>query len=223
MEAPAALMARFGSMPAPELRRHLEDQFLEKTVEELVKYECTEGHIQPPVMTRTAVFFHEWKVARWVRNINEEVGTAPGYDEIERLNEDLGGNVRATQDKGPVQQQATKKRLSRWRRRWLGKLGRVHTQGGGSVDCVSGKAGFFFRWKHCFWHESWDPVLGPLSGPLKAQNSGVVCKTGPIFWVPNGARRKPIFVCPGSDVLDAVEFGREHCSQKWTPRSPLQH
>ena len=165
MAAPTALVARFGSMPNEALRNHLERTFLATTVEELAAYTCSNGRIQPRVMKRTEIFFQEWNLARWVNRMNEHVGTAPGYEDINKLQTSLPAACAGASAWTSVEAQAVKKRISRWRKRWRGKLGRVPTQGGGSVEAVSNKVGVSCRKKNKLLRCFWAPKRSPFSGP----------------------------------------------------------
>ena len=163
--APTALVARFGSMPTEALRNHLERTFLATTVEELAAYTCSNGRIQPRVMKRTEIFFQEWNLARWVNRMNEHVGTAPGYEDINKLQTSLPAACAGASAWTSVEAQAVKKRISRWRKRWRGKLGRVPTQGGGNVEAVSNKVGVSCRKKNQLLRCFWAPKRSPFSGP----------------------------------------------------------
>ena len=165
MAAPTALVARFGSMPNEALRNHVERTFLATTVEELAAYTCSNGRIQPRVEKRTETFFQEWQYARWVNRMNEHVGTAPGYEDINKLQTSLPAACAGASAWTSVEAQAVKKRISRWRKRWRGKLGRVPTQGGGNVEAVSNKVGVSCRKKNQLLRCFWAPKRSPFSGP----------------------------------------------------------
>ena len=77
--------------------------------------------------------------------MNDKVGVAPAYESIIEHEKTLVNIVPATKTKVADEKQAPKKRISRCRRKWCGKLGRVNIQGGGNMEYILDKATISFR------------------------------------------------------------------------------
>ena len=140
LEAPTLLVNRYGSTSSGELRTFLEDKFVETPVQELATFECTDGKLRPAVARRTEIFFREWQLARWVRHVNDDAATAPGYEDIAARKDEVATDGNSQDGPSSSNQRTRKMWVRRWRRRWSADLGRVKTQGGGNVESVSRKA-----------------------------------------------------------------------------------
>ena len=139
--APVALMDRFCPVPHDEVRKRMETQFLEKPLDHLALYSCVDDHIEPPVTRRTEKFFREWKLAQWVSQVNDEIGTTPSFSNIAEELGDRGVGRDENHDTMIPKPESVDKWIQRWRRKWKGAIGRVRTQLGGDRAAISDKAG----------------------------------------------------------------------------------
>ena len=138
--APVALMDRFGPVPHEEVRTRMENEFLEKPLGHLALYSCVDDRIEPRVKQQTEKFFREWKLARWVNKVNDEIGTTPGFSNIaEELNA-RAVSPEQTDDEVVPKPESIHKWIQRWRRKWKASIGRVKTQLGGNPAKLSEKA-----------------------------------------------------------------------------------
>ena len=165
MDAPTEFMKRYASTFSGDLRTDLEKQLLQKPVEELAKFDCTDGNIRPAVSQTAQIFFKEWQLAQWVSQVNEHAATAPGYSDIAAHKGSLDPHLLHSHEHGVANTGTVRKWIGRWRRKWNGKLGRVRTQCGGDVEKVSGKAGVLKRFNNLKKVIRLGPKVGPFSGP----------------------------------------------------------
>ena len=170
LSAPLAWMSRSGRVPHAEVRAYVEQQYLEKPVEELAQYSCANGRIQPKVRTVVEKFFKEWKLAEWVNNVNIDIGTTPSFSNI--ADELRAGAARDEREEPEDARRphSTKKWIQRWRRKWEARIGRVPTQLGADITTLSAQAGDIFLGQKTktgyknrarFWAQKKGPVLGP--------------------------------------------------------------
>ena len=140
MAAPSEYMERYGTVQEPNLQKTLEQLFLTKPMDQLILIREAEGKLVGNVSPQAQQFFKEWKLATWIRHMNDSAATAPDYTSISTH---LGWSTRKTgADPGPVCSQTPGRRkwMQRWRIRWNGKIARVRTQAGGSAAKLSEKA-----------------------------------------------------------------------------------
>ena len=123
MAAPPEYMDRYGTLQEPSLQKTLELLFLTKPMDQLILIREAEGKLVGNVSVQAQKFFKEWKLATWIRHMNDSAAIAPYYTSISIH---LGWSTPETgADPGPVCSQTSGRRkwMQRWRIRWNGKIG----------------------------------------------------------------------------------------------------
>ena len=157
MAAPSEYMDRYGTLQEPSLQKTLELLFLTKPMDQLILIREAEGKLVGNVSVQAQKFFKEWKLATWIRHMNDSAATAPDYTSISTH---LGWSTPKTgADPGPVCSQTSGRRkwMQRWRIRWNGKIGRAPTQAGGSAAKLSEKAAPQISKKATKYNRNWPP------------------------------------------------------------------
>ena len=162
MAAPSEYMNRYGKLQQPNLQKTLEELFLTKPMEQLILLREEEGKLVGNVSVQAQKFFKEWKLATWIRYVNDSAATAPDYTSISTH---LGWSTQKTgADPGPVCSQTPGRRkwMQRWRIRWNGKIARVPTQAGGSAAKLSEKAAPQISKRKKRYTKNWFPKRDPF-------------------------------------------------------------
>ena len=162
MAAPSEYMNRYGKLQQPNLQKTLEELFLTKPMEQLILLREEEGKLVGNVTVQAQKFFKEWKLATWIRYVNDSAATAPDYTSISTH---LGWSTQKTgADPGPVCSQTPGRRkwMQRWRIRWNGKIARVPTQAGGSAAKLSEKAAPQISKRKKRYTKNWFPKRDPF-------------------------------------------------------------
>ena len=162
MAAPSEYMNRYGKLQQPNLQKTLEELFLTKPMEQLILLREEEGKLVGNVSVQAQKFFKEWKLATWIRYVNDSAATAPDYTSISTH---LGWSTQKTgADPGPVCSQTPGRRkwMQRWRIRWNGKIARVPTQAGGSAAKLSEKAAPQISKRKKRYTKNWFPNRDPF-------------------------------------------------------------
>ena len=162
MAAPSEYMNRYGKLQQPNLQKTLEELFLTKPMEQLILLREEEGKLVGNVSVQAQKFFKEWKLATWIRYVNDSAATAPDYTSISTH---LGWSTQKTgADPGPVCSQTPGRRkwMQRWRIRWNGKIARLPTQAGGSAAKLSEKAAPQMSKRKKRYTKNWFPKRDPF-------------------------------------------------------------
>ena len=121
-----------------ELERLVTDLFLAADVEELVQLTSESATLHPYVMESAMSYVNQWRVASWVTLQNCK-GIAPTsqavLNEFESARLQLPGESR-TPTLGLKADASTRKRLSRWRKRFGGRIGKIRAREEISADSL---------------------------------------------------------------------------------------
>ena len=123
MAAPSEYMGRYGTRTETNLQKTLEDFFLTKPLDQLIGIREVDGKLVGNVSAQAQAFFKGWKLATWIRLMNDSASTAPDYSSISTH---LGWSTpQSGAYPGQVSSQTSGRRkwMQRWRIRWNGKIG----------------------------------------------------------------------------------------------------
>ena len=204
MAAPSEYMGRYGTRTETNLQKTLEDFFLTKPLDQLIGIREVDGKLVGNVSAQAQAFFKGWKLATWIRLMNDSAATAPDYSSISTH---LGWSTpQSGAYPGQVSSQTSGRRkwMQRWRIRWNGKIGRVRTQAGGSAGQLSEKAAPQIAKKRRTQHQKLGPKSDLSFGPhLGSATTTWQKKPGPKNGTHSGFSEF-VFCSAGRDVLDDI-------------------
>ena len=139
---------RWPSKREEDLEREVEDMFLECDLEELLAWCNISAPPDPKAMEVAMRVAEEWRLAEWVRLLNEQRGVAPStamvLERFEQRRSQLPEGVRPG-PRGVAVEDKVRAWALRWRRRWGGRHGSIQAREDIPLEEMRAKAGEFIR------------------------------------------------------------------------------
>ena len=139
----AAARGKWEPKPEAEVRILVSDLFFEVDLEYYSSLCDVDNPAQEDAMRAALRFWEEWSLTAFTKDANRRKGVAPSADtSLQRLEERRLRLPEAVRPPswGSVAQAGARMRLTRWRRRWNGRHGKIRTRDDISVQEIRDKA-----------------------------------------------------------------------------------
>ena len=134
---------RWPQKPEAELRRLVEDRFLEADPDELAAWVDKSAPADPGALDSAIKYVEQWQLVKWTMRLNEQAGVAPSSDAaLQCLEEGKAKLPEAHRPKPAGTSAEAKGRMwaRRWRLKWGGRIGKVRVQDDVTVQEMQDKA-----------------------------------------------------------------------------------